>query len=385
MRHKRIKLGMVGGGRGAFIGAVHRMAARLDDRFELVAGALSSDPARAADSAADVGIAPQRSYAHWQEMAETEGALRRSGQGGIEAVSIVTPNHLHAPIAKAFLTQGIHIICDKPLTVSLEQALELQALAKQSKALFVLTHTYTGYPMVRHARSLVAEGAIGELRLLQVEYSQDWWAQTDALTGDGGWRGNPQIAGPVGTLGDVGIHAYQLASYITGCEPLEIAAELHTFAPGRLLDDHVQVMMRYANGARGTLWASQVATGCENALTLRVYGTKAQLRFEQENPNELWFTPQGGTAQRLTRGRVPGEAANQATRIPAGHPEGYIEAFAQLYRDAADRIMTMESGQALPSDSNGLPGVEDGVASHRFIESALRSHEANSAWVKLNG
>lgn len=381
--HRRIKLGMVGGGHGAFIGAVHRMAARLDDRFDLVAGAMSSNPDRAAASAADVGIRPERSYADWREMAAREGELRRSGQGGIAAVSIVTPNHLHAPIAKAFLQEGIHIICDKPLAISLEEAQELQKLARQSGLLFVLTHTYTGYPMIRHARALVAEGAIGELRLLQVEYSQDWWADAAALTGEGGWREDPAVAGPAGTLGDVGIHAYQLASYVSGHEPCEIAAELHSFGPGRVLDDHVQVMMRYANGARGTLWASQVATGCENALTLRVYGATAQLRFNQEDPNVLWLIPQGGAAQRLTRGRVTGDAAMAATRIPAGHPEGYIEAFAQLYRDAADQITALEAGQTLTTGANFLTGVDDGVSGHRFIETVLKSHHSNAAWVRL--
>lgn len=375
---------MVGGGRGAFIGAVHRMAARLDDRYELVAGALSSDPERAAASAADVGIDPVRSYADWREMAQAEGRLRREGRKGIDAVSIVTPNHLHAPIARAFLAEGIHIICDKPLTVSLAEALELQDLARDHSALFVLTHTYTGYPMVRHARWLVEQGAIGELRLLQVEYAQDWWAEASAMTGEGGWRGDPAIAGPAGTLGDVGIHAYQLASYVSGCEPDEIAAELHTFAPGRRLDDHVQVMMRYANGARGSLWASQVATGCENALTLRLYGSRAQLRFEQEDPNVLWLTPQGGSAQRITRGRASSVTADQATRIPPGHPEGYIEAFAQLYRDAADRILALESGRTDLPDSAALPGIADGVAGHRFIASVLQSHRRGSAWVRLD-
>lgn len=380
---KRLKLGMVGGGRGAFIGAVHRMAARLDDRYELVAGALSSDPERAAASAADVGIEPERSYADWRDMARAEGRLRREGRGGIDAVSIVTPNHLHASIARAFLAEGIHIICDKPLTVSLAEALELRDLARGSGALFMLTHTYTGYPMVRHARSLVAQGAIGELRLLQVEYAQDWWSEASAVA-DGGWRGDPAIAGPAGTLGDVGIHAYQLASYVSGCEPHEIAAELHTFAPGRRLDDHVQVMMRYANGARGTLWASQVATGCENALSLRLYGSRAQLRFEQEEPNVLWLTPQGGAAQRITRGRAASVAAAGATRIPPGHPEGYIEAFAQLYRDAADRILALDAGRTDLSDLPVLPGIEDGVAGHRFIASVLQSHRRGSAWVSLD-
>ncbi len=372
----RLKLGMVGGGKGAFIGAVHRMAARLDDRYELVAGALSADAARAAQGAAEAGIAPERSYADWREMARCEGNMRRAGQGGIDVVSVVTPNYLHGPVVRAFLAEGIHVICDKPLTTTLADALALQKLAEQTGLVCVLTHTYTGYPMVRHARALVEQGLIGDLRLVQVEYSQDWWAEGQALTGEGGWREDPALAGPAGTLGDVGIHAYQLASYVTGREPEEIAAELHTFGPGRLLDDHVQVMMRYANGARGTLWASQVATGCENALTLRVYGTKAQLRFEQEHPDVLWLTPQGGAAQRLTRGRVSNDEAQHATRIPAGHPEGYIEAFAQLYRDAADLI---EGQQVI----GRLPDFTDGVMGSRFIEAVLQSHRSNTAWVSI--
>lgn len=377
---KKLKWGMVGGGQGAFIGAVHRMAARLDDRYELLAGALSSRPEKSAASAAEAGIASERSYLHWQEMAECEGALRRAGQGGIDVVSIVTPNHLHAPVASAFLAQGIHVICDKPLAISLAQAEMLQAQAARSGLVCVLTHTYTGYPMVRHARELVRQGAIGELRLLQVEYAQDWWAGGPAITGEGAWREDPAMAGPAGTLGDVGVHAYQLAAYVSGVEPSHLAAELSTFGPGRVLDDHVQVMLRYANGARGTLWASQVATGCENALTLRIYGTHAQLRFEQENPNELWLTPQGGAAQRLTRGRVQGQDALHATRIPAGHPEGYIEAFAQLYRDAADRI---QAGGRGSTPEGLLPDFRDGVMGHRFIQAVLDSSHADSAWVSL--
>jgi len=378
---ERLKWGMVGGGQGAFIGAVHRMAARLDDRFDLVAGALSGNARRAADSARDVGIAGERSYASWQDMARQEGRRRRDGRGGIEVVSIVTPNHLHAPIAQAFLAEGIHVICDKPMAVSLEQALEVRALVRSTGLVFVLAHTYTGYPMVRHARDLVAQGEIGELRLVQVEYSQDWWAEAAALE-DSGWRGDPEIAGPAGTLGDVGTHAYQLACYVSGAQPTQISAELHTFAPGRKLDDHVQAMLRYPNGARGTLWASQVATGCENALTLRLYGTRAQLLFRQESPNELWLTPQGGAPQKLTRGRVAGAGA--AMRIPAGHPEGYIEAFAQLYRDAADQIRARTAGGPGHDGAACLPGVEDGVSGHRFIQAVLLSHARDGAWVGID-
>lgn len=381
---ERLKLGMVGGGRGAFIGAVHRMAARLDDQFELVAGALSSDASRAHESAREAGIDASRSYADWHEMAVVEGGRRRDGRGGIDAVSIVTPNHLHVPVAQAFLAEGIHVICDKPLALSLEQALGLREQVERSGLVLALTHTYAGYPMVRHARDLVAGGEIGEVRLVQVEYPQDWWAESPGPSGDG-WRGDPLCAGPAGTLGDVGTHAYHLACYVSGMRPSQLCAELHTFMPGRRLDDHVQVMMRYANGARGLLWASQVATGCENALALRVYGTRAQLAFRQEASNELWLTPQGGAARRLTRGRVDGPGAQAATRLPAGHPEGYIEAFAQLYRDAAEQIRRCQVGQPASGAAPYLPGIDDGVAGHRFIEAVLASHGAGGAWVGLGG
>ena len=377
---RRLRLGMVGGGQGAFIGAVHRMAARLDDHYELVAGVLSSDPARAAASAAEARIDPSRSYADAGEMAQREAAR----PDGIDVVAIVTPNYLHAPAAMAFLEAGIHVICDKPLAISLEEGLALAAAARRKNRVFALTHTYTGYPMVRHARALAAAGELGQLRLLQVEYSQDWLADTIGRPGGNEWRGDPLRAGPAGTLGDVGTHAYQLAHYVSGALPTQLLAELHTFVPGRRLDDHVQVMLRYANGARGTLWASQVATGCENALRLRVYGSKAALSFDQEQPNELWLTPQGGAARRLTRGRVAGIEAERATRVPAGHPEGYLEAFAQLYADAAMQIHAVDAGQTLPEQTLGLTTVDDGVAGMMFMDAVLRSHAQDAKWVDID-
>ncbi|WP_118183208.1 Gfo/Idh/MocA family protein [Paraburkholderia phosphatilytica] len=380
MAARRLKLGMVGGGQGAFIGAVHRIAARLDDRFELVAGALSSDPARAQAGAVEAGIA--RSYADWREMARAEGAR----DDGIDAVAIVTPNHLHAPVATAFLEAGIHVICDKPLAMSLAQGEALAKLAREKRLLFALTHTYAGYPMVRHARELVEQGAIGELRVVQVEYAQDWLAEPVEASGtnkQADWRTDPAQAGPAGCLGDIGTHAYHLAAFVTGVTPVALAAEVHTFVPGRRVDDHVQAMLRYADGARGMLWASQVASGAENALRLRVYGTKGGLAFDQEEPNVLWFTPLGGAAERLTRGRVTGAAAAHATRVPAGHPEGYLEAFAQLYLDAALQIDAIEAGLPLPPASRLLTTVDDGVAGHRFIEAVLASSAANGKWTAV--
>ncbi|WP_296953289.1 Gfo/Idh/MocA family protein [uncultured Massilia sp.] len=379
---RRLRLGMVGGGDGAFIGAVHRIAARLDDCYEIVAGALSSDPERAARSGAAIGLDAARSYADYREMARLEAARA----DGIDAVAIVTPNHLHAPVATAFLEAGIHVICDKPLGISLAEGQALAALARARRRVFALTHTYTGYPMVRHARELVAAGAIGAVRQVHVEYAQDWMAEPasqDPAFQATNWHNDPRRAGPTGCTGDIGTHAFHLAGFVSGIQPSELLAELHAFTPERILDDHVQVMLRYPNGARGTLWASQMATGCENALKLRVFGSKASLAFDQENPNELWLTPQGGCAERLTRGRAHGVAADRATRIPSGHPEGYLAAFAQLYRDAAAQIHAVNAGQPLPEGSTWLPTVDDGVAGMQFIDAVLASHRAGSAWVKL--
>ncbi|MFL9927932.1 Gfo/Idh/MocA family oxidoreductase [Paraburkholderia sp. RL18-103-BIB-C] len=382
MRQRRLRLGMVGGGQGAFIGAVHRIAARLDDRFEVVAGALSSDPQRAQASAAEAGIA--RSYADWREMARAEAAR----DDGIDAVAIVTPNHLHAPVATAFLEAGIHVVCDKPLAISLAEGEALAKLAREKGKLFALTHTYSGYPLVRHARELVERGELGEIRVVQVEYAQDWLAEpveTGGANKQAGWRTDPALAGPAGCLGDIGTHAYQLAAFVTGMTPRALSAELHTFVPGRRIDDHVQAMLRYANGARGMLWASQVASGAENALRLRVYGTKASLAFDQEQPNELWFTPLGGLTERLTRGRVKSALAAHATRVPPGHPEGYLEAFAQLYKDAALQIEALNEGHALPAESLLLTTVDDGVAGLRFIDAVLASSAADGQWREVDG
>ncbi|WP_027210132.1 Gfo/Idh/MocA family protein [Burkholderia sp. WSM2232] len=380
MPYRRLRLGMVGGGQGAFIGAVHRLAARLDDRFELVAGALSSDPQRARSSAAEAGVA--RSYDDWREMARAEAAR----EDGIDAVAIVTPNHLHAPVATAFLEAGIHVVCDKPLAVSLAEGEALAKLAREKNRLFALTHTYSGYPLVRHAREMIEAGEIGQIRVVQVEYAQDWLAEpveNGGLNKQAGWRTDPALAGPAGCLGDIGTHAYHLASFVTAMTPVALSAELHTFVPGRRIDDHAQAMLRYANGARGMLWASQVASGAENALRLRVYGTRASLAFDQEQPNELWFTPLGGAAQRLTRARVSGASAAHATRVPAGHPEGYLEAFAQLYKDAALQIEALNEGRALPAESLLLTTVEDGVAGLRFIDAMLASSAADGQWREI--
>ncbi|MCE9955189.1 Gfo/Idh/MocA family protein [Aeromonas rivipollensis] len=379
---RRLRLGMVGGGQGALIGAVHRLAARMDDHYELLAAALSADPANARSSALALGLDPARAYEDYARMAQAEAAR----PDGIEVVAITTPNHLHAPVARAFLEAGIHVICDKPLALTLAEGEELARLARQRRRLFALTHTYSGYPMVRHARELVAAGELGELRYVQVEYLQDWLANPipPGQNKQADWRADPARAGRAGCLGDIGTHAYQLAAFITGQLPNALAAELHSFVPGRLVDDHLQVWLRYSQGMRGSLNASQVASGEENRLQIRLYGDKASLIFRQEAPNELWLTPIGGASQRLTRGRVESDAARHASRVPAGHPEGYLEAFAQLYTDAALQIHALAAGEAPPPESLALTTVEDGVAGMRFIETSLASHAADGRWLPLS-
>lgn len=379
---RRLRLGMVGGGQGAFIGAVHRLAARMDDHYELLAAALSADPANARSSALALGLDPARAYEDYARMAQAEAAR----SDGIEVVAITTPNHLHAPVARAFLEAGIHVICDKPLALTLAEGEALARLARQQRRLFALTHTYSGYPMVRHARELVSAGELGELRYVQVEYLQDWLANPipPGQNKQADWRADPARAGRAGCLGDIGTHAYQLAAFITGQLPNALAAELHSFVPGRQLDDHLQVWLRYPQGMRGSLNASQVASGEENRLQIRLYGDKASLIFRQEAPNELWLTPIGGASQRLTRGRVESDAARHASRVPAGHPEGYLEAFAQLYTDAALQIHALAAGEAPPPESLALTTVEDGVAGMRFIETSLASHAADGRWLPLS-
>lgn len=372
---RRIRLGMVGGGDGSFIGAAHRIAARLDDQFELVAGALSANPERAHASAAKLHIAPERSHADYTAMAAAEAARA----DGIDAVVIVTPNHLHVPVARAFVEHGIHVICDKPLATSLAEAQALARAVRERGLLFLLTHTYAGYPMVRQAREMVAAGELGELRIVQVEYAQDWLGEPVEQRGNkqAEWRADPKRAGPAGALGDIGTHAYHLARYVSGLSVQELSAELSTFVPGRVLDDHVQAMLRFEGGARGMLWASQVASGASNALRLRVYGTRASLHFDQEQPEQLWFAPQGAPAQLLRRGMPPQSLASAAaSRIPAGHPEGYLEAFAELYRDFA---RAWRGGE-----STAMPGLLDGLDGMAFIEAVLASHRQNARWVRLD-
>jgi len=371
---------MVGGGTGAFIGAVHRTAARLDDRFELVAAALSSDPERSLAAASELHI--PRAYASFAQMAREEA--RRDDP--IDAVAIVTPNHLHHAVAKAFLEVGIHVICDKPLTTTLDDALDLSDTVKRTGLIFGLTHTYVGYPLVRQAREMVLAGELGAVRMVQVEYAQDWLSTPLENTGSkqADWRTDPARSGPAGCLGDIGTHAFHLACFTTGLRCTELAADLTTFVPGRRLDDNVQLMLRFTGGAKGSLWASQIAVGNENHLQLRIYGDKGGLVWQQENPNYLHFSPLGEQPRLITRGGPGvGSAAQGATRIPSGHPEGYFEAFAQLYRDLAEQMTARLEARAPDPRALLVPGVDDGLQGVQFILAVLQSAQNRSAWTAM--
>ena len=378
---EKIRLGMVGGGKDAFIGGVHRIAARIDGQFDLVAGALSSTPERSLESGQALGLAPDRCYGSYEEMAEVES----SRPDGIRAVSIVTPNHMHAGPAMAFLRLGIHVICDKPLTATLEQAEELSKAIADAKALFILTHNYTGYPMIRQARAMIAAGDLGALRVVQVEYPQDWLTEAAEQSGDNKqaeWRTDPERSGAGGSIGDIGSHAHNLACFVTGQKVQSLAADLQTFVPGRRVDDNAHFLLRFDGGARGMLWCSQVAPGNENALKLRVYGEKGGLEWAQEDPNYLWFTPFGKPKRLLTRGGSgAGDAANAVTRTPGGHPEGYLEGFANIYAGAATAIRAADAGET--PDLSLLPGVDAGLDGMRFIAAAIRSSQDDAAWVTL--
>jgi predicted dehydrogenase len=377
----RIRLGMVGGGQGAFIGGVHRIAARLDDQYELVAGALSADPARAKASGRELGLREDRAYGSFEEMARREARLK----DGIEAVAIVTPNHMHFPVAKAFLQRGIHVICDKPLTATLREAKRLAEIAKKSGKVFALTHNYTGYPMVRQAREMVKDGALGTIQLINAAYVQDWLTTAIEKSGQkqAEWRTDPARSGVGGAIGDIGTHAYNLASFVSGLDAESLSADLSSFVKGRKLDDNAQVMLRYRNGARGMIWASQVAPGNENNLTLRIYGTKGGLEWSQEEPNHLWFAPFGEPKRLITRaGAGAGAAAARVTRVPPGHPEGYLEGFANIYKEAAAAILAARAGKK-PDRAVTFPTVEDGVKGVAFVDACVRSSKRNAAWVTL--
>lgn len=377
--NRKLRMGMVGGGRDAFIGAVHRMAANLDGQMELVAGCFSSDAEKSRLSGADLFLASDRIYADYNEMAEKEAAVPEGER--IDFVAIVTPNHLHAPVATAFLRKGFHVVCDKPMTTTLAEAQALKAEVAKSSKVFALTHNYTGYPMVKQARDLVRSGELGDILKVVAEYPQGWLM--DAIEQEGqkqaAWRTDPARAGASCCIGDIGTHAENLGRYITGLEIDALCAHFTTFVPGRSLEDDGNMLVKYKGGAVGILYASQISAGEENALNIRVYGTKGSLAWHQEHPNELKVVFKGKPAQIWRRGNdYLGESAKKFTRIPAGHPEAFIEAFANVYLEAAAHIRDVIDGKT--DGTYDYPTIDDGVYGMAFIETAVKSAQADAKW-----
>jgi len=380
---RKIRIGMVGGGKDAFIGGVHRIALRLDGYYELVAGSFSSNFDNSKETGKDLGLAEDRIYKTYQEMAEKES----SRSDGIDVVAIVTPNHLHVPIAKIFAEKGIHIICDKPLALSSKEAISLKNIVESKKLIFALTHNYTGYPMVRHARSLIQKGDLGSIRVIQAEYPQDWLTTKAEDSGlkQAEWRTDPKRSGGGGCIGDIGTHAFNLIRFITGLEIEELSADIHTFVKGRLLDDNAQIMLRFKGGAKGALWSSQVAVGNENNLKIRIYGENGGIEWRQEDPNYLCYTKFGHPTQRVTRGSGNvSKEAKDVTRIPPGHPEGYLEGFANIYNDVYKKLYAQINNQNYDDSNDCYPTINDGVEGMRFIEIALESSKNNGKWIRFN-
>ena len=381
---RKLRMGMVGGGRGAFIGGVHRRAAALDGEIELVAGAFSSNPKKSALSGKDFYLKPSRVYASYQEMAEKEKALPENER--IDFVTIVVQNYLHFDVAKTFLEAGFNVICDKPVTLDLEQARELRKIINKSKKVFALTHNYTGYPMVKLARQMIRKGELGELIKVVCEYPQGY--AITALTGEdkaiANWRADPKIAGISNCMGDIGTHAENLVHYITGLEIDRLCADLSVNIPGRTLDDDGNVLVRFKGGARGIIYASQVSNGDENDLNIRVYGTKRSLEWHQEEPNDLIVKDARSPRQIYRRGNdyVTGAAADN-TRIPFGHPEGFIEAFANVYNAAAVAIRDECAGKFPRKSGYDYPDIRDGIIGMAFIETVVKSSKSKEKWIKF--
>ena len=385
---RKIRYGMVGGGRGAFIGAVHRIAANIDGQIELVAGAFSSDPEKSKDSGADFFLSPDRVYGSYQELVTQEAALPADQR--IDFVSIVTPNHVHFPAAKAALEAGFHVLSDKPATFNLAEAKELAAIVKKTGRLYGLTHNYTGYPLVKEARHLVHSGKLGKIRKVVVEYPQGWLATRIEASGQkqAAWRTDPKRSGAAGCIGDIGTHAENLAEYITGLQISELAADLTAFVKGRKLDDDGNVLLRFKGGAKGVLHSSQISVGEENNLNIRVYGELGGLEWHQNEPNTLlvkWMD-QPMQVYRTANGYLS-DAAKAAGRTPPSHPEGYLEAFANIYKNFATAIRALQAGKKLAKDdvANDYPKIEDGVRGMAFIEAVVASSKANAAWTKIGG
>lgn len=381
--NRKLRMGMVGGGRGAFIGAVHRMAANLDGKIELVAGALSSDPEKSKLSGQDFFLDPERVYGSYQEMAAREAAR----EDKIDFVTIVVQNHLHFDVAKTFLEAGFNVICDKPMTQTYEQALELREIVNRSGLVFALTHNYTGYPMVKEARRMVRDGELGRILKVVAEYPQGY--AVGDVEGDGqgkisNWRADPKIAGSSNCMGDIGTHAHNLVRYITGLEVEEICSELTAFIPGRELDDDGNNLVRFGGGAKGIIYASQISNGDENALSIRAYGTKASLEWHQEEPNDLVVKYANAPRKTYRRGNdYLGAEAQKYSRTPFAHPEGFIEAFANIYLAAAEAIADKIDGNAPPAGGYDFPNVDDGVAGMAFIKASVESSASDQKWVKF--
>ena len=378
---RTLRYGMVGGGQNAFIGAVHRMAANLDGQIQLVAGAFSSDPENSRSTGEQLFLDPRRVYPSFEAMAKAEAALPAGER--IDFVSIVTPNFLHAPVATTFLKAGFHVVCDKPMTLTLKEARALRDTVRKSGKVFALTHNYTGYPMVKEARELVRTGRLGRILKVVAEYPQGWLL--DRIEAEGqkqaAWRADPKKAGASCCVGDIGTHAENLGRYITGLHIEELCAEFTSFLPGRKLEDDANLLLRYRGGAKGVLHCSQISCGEENNLNIRVYGTKGALAWQQEHPNELKFVPKGEPAQILRRGNgYVSAAAKKSTRLPFGHPKAFIEAFANIYLEAVAAIRARSAGRKGAFD---FPTVDDGVEGMAFIETAVKSAQSNGKWTRF--
>ena len=378
---KRLRLGMIGGGQGAFIGAVHRLSARMDDKYEFLAGCLSSTPEKAELSAKELGLDLTRSYPDYKTMAEQESQR----DDGVEVVSIVTPNHMHAGPAIEFLNKGIHVICDKPMTATMDDAHELMRAIKSSKAHFFLTHNYSGYPVIREMRSLVKNGELGNLRIVKGAYLQGWLGSKEEDSGfnkQAEWRTDPKRSGAAGAVGDIGSHTMHLLEFVTGLKCESVAADLTTFVEGRQLDDDASIMIRMSENVKGNLSISQIATGQENNFTISIYGEKGALHWAQENPNYARFSRVGKADQIITRGgAIQNENSYAPIRIPPGHPEGYLEGFAQIYSDAADIILNHKNKNEL---LELLPGGDSGLQIMKFINASVNSSNNNSIWTDLS-
>ncbi|HEV3211301.1 MAG TPA: Gfo/Idh/MocA family oxidoreductase [Chthoniobacterales bacterium] len=380
---RKLNAGMVGGGRDAFIGGVHRMAMRLDGKIELVAGAFSSNPQKAKLSGEDLLLDPKRVYVDYRTMATEEGRLPAGER--IDFVSVVTPNRTHVPVAKAFLEAGFNVVCDKPLAFNLDEARELRDVVRKTGKLFALTHNYTGYPMVKEARELVRSGELGEILKVVAEYPQGWLIKPIDVEGQkqASWRTDPQQAGAAGCIGDIGTHAENLGRYITGLQIEELCAEFTSFVKGRQLEDDANLLIRYKGGAKGVLCASQISVGEENNLSIRVYGAKASLEWHQEDPNDL-VVKYGDKPRRVYRrgNEYVSAVAKRFTRFPSGHPEAFVEAFANIYLEAARAIEAEVNGQTIPPDCD-FPTVDDGVEGMAFIATAVESAKAGGAWTRM--